>query len=103
MPVRSIGFDSEVGWLEVEGGTKMKQTSGASSWTESACSFKGRRDLITYGILIAEYEAQSVHLIFIERVVIQHSDVHLPFSEVVCLDQVDAGRKLLLGLGQFLA
>ena len=59
--------------------------------------------LLTYGILIAEYETQSVYLVFVEWVIIQYSDVHLPFSKVVRLDQVNTRRQLLFRLGELLA
>jgi hypothetical protein len=40
----------------------------------------------TYRIAVGEYEAQAVHLIQVERIVIEDSDVDLPFAEIVCFD-----------------
>ena len=48
--------------------------------------------------MVVEYEAEAVDLVLVDGVVIEHSYVHLPFSEVVCFDEVDARRKLLFGL-----
>ena len=44
-------------------------------------------------------KTQSENLVKVEWVCIHDSNIHLPFLEVVCLDEFDAGWELLLGLG----
>ena len=39
---------------------------------------------LTYGILLAKNEAQTVDLSTVYRVIIEDSYIHLPFSEIVC-------------------
>jgi hypothetical protein len=52
----------------------------------------------TYGIIVGEDETQAVCLVEIERICVQDPYVNLPFSEVVCFDEVDAGRETMFGL-----
>lgn len=53
----------------------------------------------TNGVVCAKAKAQSENLVEVEWVCVHDSDVHLPFLEIICLDEFDAGWELLLGLG----
>lgn len=53
-----------------------------------------------YRVLVAKYETEAVDLVFIDGIVIEDLDVHLPFSEVVCFDDLYPRRELLFGLGR---
>jgi hypothetical protein len=46
------------------------------------------------GIILAEHELQSVHLALVQRVLIHDPDVHEPFLEIVCFDEVDTRWKI---------
>jgi hypothetical protein len=76
------------------GATLMKQTSGGSiSHTLSACSVAVDEGVgCTYRILPIKDETQPVDLVLIDRVVVEDTNIHLPFPEVVCFDHLDAGR-----------
>ena len=91
-----------VGVLAVveEAGTCMKQTSGGSGMGVSLWGgFRGRQGRrCTYWILTVEDETEAIDLVFVQRIVIKDSDVHLPFFEVVCFDYVYARREFLFGL-----
>lgn len=52
----------------------------------------------TYRIIIAESKAETESLVEIEGVVIENTDVHLPFFEVVGGDEADAWRKGFIDL-----
>ena len=91
-----------VGVLAVveEAGTCMKQTSGGSGM---GVSLRGgcrgcREQRCTYWVLTVEDETEAIDLVFVQRIVVEDSDVHLPFFEVVCFDDVNARRKFLFGL-----
>lgn len=52
----------------------------------------------TYGIIVGEDETQAVCLVEVERVCVKDPYVNLPFSEVVCFDEIDAWRETMFGL-----
>ena len=52
----------------------------------------------TYRVIIAEAKTKAVYLVLIQRVVIQHTNIHLPFFEVRRSHKVNAWRKGLLDL-----
>ena len=99
----TLGFaGAGVDAVVAEAGTWMKQTSGGSM--DGQCSsflLVQESDKCTYRVLVAEYETEAVDLIFVQWVVVEDSDVHLPFSEVFCFDDVYARRELLFRLTKY--
>jgi hypothetical protein len=55
-------------------------------------------EVCTYRILPIKNKTQPVHLVLVDGVVVQNTDIHLPFAEVVCFDHFDAGREVLFDL-----
>lgn len=51
-----------------------------------------REDIGTDRIVRAEFELETVGLVFVQRVVVEDLDVHEPFVEAFCLHQDYAGR-----------
>ncbi len=82
----------------------MKATSGASDSERgqrvlgSFWSITWNLHMRTYRIVVGEDETETVCLVEIERVCVQDPYVNLPFSEVVCFDEVDAWRETMFGL-----
>ena len=89
-----------------DGGTWMKQTSGGSedisqyTYVQIMMREERRESKRAYRVLVAEDETEAVNLVFVDGVVIKDLDVHLPFSEVVCFDDLYPRRELLFGLGR---
>jgi hypothetical protein len=53
---------------------------------------------VTDWVLRVKGESQSVHLVPIQRVVVQDSDVHLPFLEVLGFGEGDSRGEVFLYL-----
>lgn len=53
---------------------------------------------LTDRIRTAELELQPVDLIFVQRVVVQHPNVHIPFLEIRGRGDTDAWREMLVDL-----
>ena len=53
----------------------------------------------TYGVVVAETEAETKCLVEVDGVGVQDADVHLPFFEVVGRDEADAWGEGLVDLG----
>jgi hypothetical protein len=92
------------GWMGMgRSGSWAKTTSGGSggrgsvSWGPEDGQDKGRR---TDGVLRRESELQSVHLVAVDWVVIEDSDVKGPLLEVVGGHEINAGREAVVELGR---
>ena len=59
---------------------------------------QGGRQRRTDRIVVPESESQPIDLVLVQWIVIQHTDIHLPFGEVVGFDELDAGREMLFHL-----
>ena len=53
---------------------------------------------LTDRIILAEYKAKTVDLVFVKRVRVQDPDVHVPLLQIICTNERYAGRKALLYL-----
>ena len=80
--------------------TDMKVTSGASGKMSQLQRYywKRRDKTSTYRVITAESEAETVGLVQVERVFVEHTNVHLPFLEIFRRDETDPWRKGLLDL-----
>ena len=56
--------------------------------------------VLTDGIFVRKGELKSVCLVFVERVVVEDFDVHLPFLQSIGLDDGDTRREVLIHLGK---
>ncbi len=79
-----------MGWeLGVSVGNRGVRCGGAD------CGNRG----CTYGVVVAETEAETKCLVEVDGVGVQDADVHLPFFEVVGRDEADAWGEGLVDLG----
>lgn len=53
----------------------------------------------TYGVVVAEAEAESIGFVQVDGVGIKDPDIHLPFFKVVGGNEADAWGKGLMDLG----
>lgn len=53
---------------------------------------------LTDRVIVAEFEFQSIGLILVERIVIQHPDIHLPFLEITSRGYADPWRQMFVDL-----
>lgn len=99
----SGGIDNDAD-VAVDSGMWMNVTSGASTplvrerrssrRLNTGVGICGRTD----GIATPKLEFQSVYLILVQWIFVQHSDVHLPLLKIVRLDQLNARGWMLLCL-----
>lgn len=60
----------------------------------------GKTEARTDRVAATKLEAETVDLAPVDRVVVQDTDVHLPFFQIVRRGDADAGREVIVDLGE---
>lgn len=60
----------------------------------------GKTEVRTDRVAATELEAETIDLTPVDRVVVQDTNVHLPFFQIVRRGDADAGREVFVDLGE---